>query len=150
VNTDPDALNPHQIQRGHLAFCNIRWGLELPLSRTIRPEISFKISATWESANAEAFLSSIKLATNSGLKGFSFKAYRMYLRRISSVPKSVWKWIGPLFYQNPDSFEAYASTIFRKEKAHHQPVNCLYLFLKLLESIIKFEVIASLVKELIN
>lgn len=62
----------------------------LPLSRTIRREISFRISATCESFSIEALLIWIKSATMSGLNGFSFRAYRIYLRRISSKPKPVW------------------------------------------------------------
>lgn len=61
----------------------------LPLSWTIRREISFRTSATWESFNMEALLSWIKSATTSGLNGFSFKANRIYLRKISSTAKPV-------------------------------------------------------------
>lgn len=65
----------------------------LPLSRTILREISFRISAACESLNEEALLNWIKSATTSGLNGFSFRAYRIYLRKISSKPKPVWIWI---------------------------------------------------------
>lgn len=68
----------------------MQWYNKLPLSCTILLDISVKIPAIWESSNPEAFLSWIKSATKSGLNGFSFKAYRMYLRKISSMPKPVW------------------------------------------------------------
>lgn len=74
--------------RKHAVFSKstrIRRGKKaIPFSRTIRLEISFKISATSASSNIEAFLRCMRSTTTSGLNGFSFSVYRMYFLTTSS------------------------------------------------------------------
>ena len=57
------------------------------------------VSATWASPSMEALRRWIRSMTRSGLKGFSFNAYRMYFRSNSSMLKPVWTQTRVIIYR---------------------------------------------------